>query len=75
MTVTAKERRLYSIVEAARVLGVCPKTIRRWIKSGKLKAEKGAEHCCPYRISREALLEATKDDPGTVLRNQLAATQ
>lgn len=75
MTNRAGEKQVYSIVEAARLVRVCPKTIRRWIKSGKLEAAKGADHCDAYRISNQALLEATKDDPGAVLRNQQAAAE
>lgn len=75
MTIAAEEHREYSVREAARVVGVCPMTIRRWIHSGRLKAEKGEEHCDAYHISSEALLEATKDEPGTALRDQLAVAK
>lgn len=44
----------YSIYEAAEVLGVHERTIRRHIKTGELKAGKIGRQ---WRISREALLE------------------
>ncbi len=75
MTTATEEKRVYSVKEAARAVGVCSMTIRRWIHSGRLKAEKGEEHCDAYTITSEALLEATKDDPGTVLRDQLLPPQ
>lgn len=44
----------YSIYEAAEVLGVHERTIRRHIKTGELNAGKIGRQ---WRISREALLE------------------
>lgn len=73
MTTGTEEKQVYSVKEAARAVGVCPMTIRRWIHSGRLTAEKGEEFCDAYRISSKALLEATKDEPGAGLRDHLSS--
>jgi len=41
--------RLYRTGEASRLLGVHPMTLRRWIKSGKVKAKRtiGGEYRIP----------------------------
>lgn len=48
------EREAYTIKEAADVLGVSPQTVRRRLKSGKMK---GAKVGHEYRISRADLEE------------------
>ena len=42
-----------SVVEAARRIGVCKDTIRRWIRLERLRARKiGFQHFVPERMSR-----------------------
>ena len=38
MKQTTSLPRMVAVEDLAETLGVCPKTIRRWIKAGKLKA-------------------------------------
>lgn len=45
--------RLYNVEEAAEYMRVHPRTIRRWIRLGKLEATRPGGWC--WRIRREAL--------------------
>jgi excisionase family DNA binding protein len=45
-----------SLPETARVLGVSEKTVRRWIRDGKLPATRLATFHGHFRIPREAVL-------------------
>jgi len=63
------------IPQAADLLGVSIDTVRRWIKSGKLKAEKVKNR---YRISRQeiqrALSEVSRQKPMHDFRDELIAS-
>ena len=50
------KERLYTVHEAAKILGVCSQTIKRRVKDGKIQAYKvgGAENS-PWRISEKEL--------------------
>ena len=52
---TPREPELISIVEAARILNVSPRTVNRLCLDGKLKAVRIG---CQWRINRRALREA-----------------
>ena len=54
-TRTQREPELISIVEAARILNVSPRTVNRLCLDGKLKAVRIG---CQWRINRRALREA-----------------
>lgn len=53
-----EEMVFYSVEKVAEMLDVHPQTIRRWIKSGKLKATKPGQS---YKIRKEDLEELLKD--------------
>ena len=55
--VAAPECASYSVAEAARLLGVSPSTVRRWIKAGTLSVERasGRNGVRAARVSRDAL--------------------
>lgn len=48
----------YSVEKVAEILDLTPETIRRWIRSGKLKATKPGQS---YKIRREDLEKLLKD--------------
>ena len=53
-----------TIAEAARVVGRDPETIRRWVRSGKLKSQKvGTQHVIEERDLDEFLAPATLPMP------------
>ena len=65
------EERQLSLSEVARVMGFSERTIRRWVKSGKLKAYKPGRD---YRISEAALrefIEESEVSPKVALPLQL----
>jgi excisionase family DNA binding protein len=53
MNAISKLPRLYSIKEAAPLIGVCSKTIRRWINRGELHVHRLGRQ---IRISEEDLI-------------------
>jgi excisionase family DNA binding protein len=58
------EERIYSIEEAAKTLGVSEKTIRRYIRDGKIKAIKvdGRYSIPEGEISRESIIKQYDED-------------
>lgn len=46
--------------DAAVIISVSPKTIRRWIKAGRLKGYRVGRH---YRVRRDELLAAMDPEP------------
>lgn len=70
-----KPKNIYTVNEAAKVAEVTPRTIQRWIYSGKLKAEK-AEDGIYYLIKRRELLKTMKGvQPNKVLERIYSATR
>lgn len=53
---------VYSLTEIARALGICSTTVRRWIKSGELKATI-KNRKWGYTISKASLLEFVNSNP------------
>ena len=58
-----EENGLLTVPEAAKIAGRHPRTIRRWICSGFLKAQKGCGNQGRYRIIRADLTEAIEYVP------------
>ena len=57
-------RRMMTVAEAARVVGRDPETIRRWVRSGKLKSQKvGTQHVIEERDLDEFLAPAALPMP------------
>ena len=66
MPVTTKE--YYSTTEAAKILGVVPMTVVRWIQNGHLKGGRiGNGKGSPYRIDKDSLREVYRDLNGKEL--------
>lgn len=59
----ADANELLTVPQAAQVTGRDPQTIRRWIYSGFLKAQKGEGKYGRFRICRTDLLEAIEYVP------------
>lgn len=53
----------YSVKEVADMLGTNPETVRRWIRSGKLEATRGASRKEGNSVSSEALKKFMKIAP------------
>ena len=58
---TDARRYMVSPEEAAEMLGVCPETVRRWIRCGKLRASKLSRKTIRVRVADlDTLLEETR---------------
>ena len=55
------DKQVYTVNEAADLLGMNDQTVRRWCRDGELQAAKMGRN---YRISRRALADFWKDRGG-----------
>lgn len=66
-----KPVKYYTVQEAAKILGVTPKSVRNWIREGRLKAEKefvsgkGWGHTC-YKLSHSEVMKEKNTVPKCV---------
>lgn len=52
----------YTTNEVAKLLGVCPETVRRWIRDGKLPCENGGVKGRTQRIAESDVLRLRTQD-------------
>ncbi len=57
MAKTIEGIKFYTVPEAAKILGITPITLRKYIKQGKIKGKKLSNY---YLITEKALLEFLK---------------
>ena len=62
-------RLAYSIAEVAQLLGCCNRSIRSWVKDGKIHARRLGSRVIIPAESLKAFLAASNDDAGTESNN------
>ena len=63
-----------TVFQVAKELNVCPETVRRWVRSGRLSAKERPGEKTEYDISKDDLTIFVKDNPKYLKNYQIDIT-